>query len=70
MPDFRIHLAGHLDDRCRAAFAGLEVTDGPSSTWLRGHLDQAGLYGVLERARVLGVAVLEVRRVRSSRVGR
>jgi hypothetical protein len=67
MPDFRIHLAGHLDDRCRAAFAGLEVTTEASSTLLRGNLDQAGLHGVLERARVLGIEVLEVRRVRRPR---
>lgn len=70
MPVFRIRLSGRLDDRARTAFAGLEVTADRSSTWLSGNLDQAGLHGVLERARVLGVDVLEVRRRRQPRSSR
>jgi hypothetical protein len=36
---------------------------------IRGEFDQAGLHGVLERIRFLGLDLVEVRRVRGSSAG-
>lgn len=43
---------------------GLDVTIDPERTLLRGRLpDQAALFGVLAMARLLGLEVIEVRRL-------
>ena len=57
--------------RCRrddaaaiAAQEGLDVADDPVRTVLRGRLpDQAALLGILARARLLGLELVEVRRL-------
>lgn len=61
---YEIRFAGRPDDTARDAFAGLElVTDG-TVTVISGDFDQAALHGLLERLRVLGLDVIEVRRAR------
>jgi hypothetical protein len=48
-----------------ASLEGLEVAMDPVRTVLRGRLtDQAALFGVLAKARLLGLELVEVRRVR------
>jgi hypothetical protein len=66
-PRYEIRVAGDAGDRI-AEFSGqLEVVaDGPV-TVLRGELDQAGLHGVLERVRALGLDLIDVRRARPPR---
>jgi hypothetical protein len=66
-PRYELHLAGQFDESTRDAFAGLEVETRPKETIVRGQLDQAALYGVLERIRVLHLELLDVRRIRPPR---
>ena len=66
---YEIRIAGRLDERATAAFAGLDVAARGSVTVIRGEFDQASLHGVLERIRFLGLDLVEVRRVRGSRPG-
>jgi hypothetical protein len=69
-PELEIRLRGHLDERWRESFPGLELThcvdsDGTPLTVLRGPAnDEAGLHGVLARIRDLGIPLLLVRRTR------
>ena len=60
---YQIRIAGRLDERATAAFAGLDVAACGSVTVIRGEFDQAGLHGVLELIRFLGLDLVEVRRV-------
>lgn len=57
-----MHLAGHLDRRWQDWFEGLEMRHLPDgSTELSGTVgDQAALYGLLNRARDLGLTMLAV----------
>jgi hypothetical protein len=66
---YEIRIAGRLDETATAAFAGLDVTLRGKVTVIRGEFDQAGLHGVLERIRYLGLDLVEVRRVRGSPAG-
>ena len=66
---YEIRIADRLDERATAAFAGLDVAACGSVTVITGELDQAGLHGVLERIRFLGLDLVEVRRVRGSPAG-
>jgi hypothetical protein len=53
----------HSDAVAAASEVGLEMDVDPVRTVLRGRLpDQAALLGVLNRARLLGLELLEVRR--------
>jgi hypothetical protein len=53
----------HSDAVTAASEVGLELAVDPVRTVLRGRLpDQAALLGVLARARLLGLELLEVRR--------
>jgi hypothetical protein len=63
---YEIRIAGRLDERAAAAFAGLDVAARGSVTVIRGEFDQASLHGVLERIRFLGLDLVEARRVRGS----
>jgi hypothetical protein len=45
------------------AFAGLDVAPGDGFTVITGEFDQAALHGLLERIRLLGLDLLEARRV-------
>jgi hypothetical protein len=66
---YEIRIAGRLDERATAAFAGLDVAARGSVTVISGEFDQAGLHGVLERIRFLDLDLLDVRRVRGSPAG-
>jgi hypothetical protein len=53
----------HSDAALAASLEGLDVAVVPARTVLRGRLpDQAALLGVLARARLLGLELIEVRR--------
>ena len=57
-----MHVAGHLDCRWSEWFEGLDMRHLPDgSTELSGTVrDQTALYGLLNRARDLGLTMLEV----------
>jgi hypothetical protein len=63
---YEIRLAGQLDETS-AAVAGLNMTCSATVTVISGELDQAALHGMLERVRVLGLDLIEVRRVHATR---
>ena len=67
-PRYAVRLAGSLDDATRDAFGGLDIAADPARAQIvvSGELDQAALHGLLERARVLGLTVIDVRRARGS----
>jgi hypothetical protein len=62
---YEIRLAGHLDARWAAWFEGLAVSrEGDGITTISGSIaDQAGLHGVLQRVRDLGLPLLSLRQV-------
>jgi hypothetical protein len=62
---YAVRVRGHANDaKLAASLEGLEVAVEPARTVLRGRLtDQAALFGVLARARLLGLELVEVRRV-------
>lgn len=62
--EFEIRIRGTLGDSFREAFGELTVTSCPAGTVLRGAgMDQAALYGVLDRIQSLGLELVEVRRL-------
>ncbi|MEV4000652.1 hypothetical protein [Actinomadura sp. NPDC049753] len=62
--DYEIRISGRLGDSFRLAFEDLSITFRPGETVMRGRgLDQAALYGILERIQALGFELIEVRRV-------
>ena len=63
---YEIRIAGQVNSTAAAAFESLNVTAYGRFMVVRGELDQAGLHGVLERIRSLGLDLVDVRRVRSS----
>jgi hypothetical protein len=65
-PTYEIRVAGHLDDAALTAFAGLELTRRDDVTVVCGEFDQAALHGLLERIRLLGLDLVEARRVRAA----
>ena len=60
---YEIRLKGLLDERRAGYFSGLEMThEAAGTTGLVGPLaDQAALYGVINRLRDLGIALVSVR---------
>jgi hypothetical protein len=62
-PRYVIRVEGSLNQAARAAFLGLHVVEGAQQTTVTGELDQAALHGVLERVRVLGLTLIDVRRL-------
>lgn len=64
---YEIQVREQIDEQWAAWFDGLALTQGEdNSTFLRGPLvDQAALYGLLERMRDLGLTLLSVRRLES-----
>ena len=64
-PRYEIRLKGHLDSRWAAWFDGLSVTDeSDGTTAIRGPVvDQAALYGVLQKLRDTGLPLLSVTQV-------
>ena len=64
---YEIRIKGRVSDSFRIAFEDLTVTVNPVETVLRGaDLDQAALYGVLERIQALGFELVEVRKLPDS----
>jgi len=63
LPIYEIRLAGPLDETREAAFAGLNVASHGQVTVITGEFDQAALHGLLERIRMLGLDLVEARRV-------
>ena len=60
---YRITIEGELDDLATAAFPDLTVERASGATVLRTDLlDQAALNGVLDRLRLIGASLIEVRR--------
>ncbi|WP_425837008.1 hypothetical protein [Streptomyces fractus] len=69
--DFEIRVRGRLGDAFRSAFGELTVVLRPAETVLVGAgLDQAALYGILDRIQGLGLELLEVRRLPGPREAR
>ena len=62
-PTYEIRISGQLDETSAAAFAGLDVTFNGQVTIITGDFDQAALHGLLERIRLLGLDLVEARRV-------
>ena len=62
---YEIRLVGHLDEEAAAALAYLAPVSNSSVTIIEAELDQAGLHGLLERIRTLGIELLDIRQVRS-----
>jgi hypothetical protein len=62
-PTYEIRVAGQFDEACAAAFAGLDVASDGGIMVITGEFDQAALHGLLERVRLLGLDVVEARRV-------
>jgi hypothetical protein len=62
---YAVRVRGHRGDAVQVALReGLEVATDPVRTVLRGRLpDQAALLGILATARLLGLELLEVRRL-------
>ncbi|MFD0689087.1 hypothetical protein [Actinomadura fibrosa] len=62
--DYEIRVKGRVGGSHRLAFEGLSITVKPVETVLHGEdLDQAALYGILERIQALGFELVEVRRL-------
>jgi hypothetical protein len=62
---YDIRIAGHLDAATAAEFPGADISAAAESIVLSADLDQAALHGLLERIRIRGIELLEVRRARS-----
>jgi hypothetical protein len=61
---YEITVRGRLSVTLAAAFDGLTASSTAADTVLRGDIvDQAALYGVLERIESLGLELLDIRRV-------
>ncbi|MCW2548405.1 MAG: hypothetical protein JWN96_2865 [Mycobacterium sp.] len=59
---YRITIAGGLGAAAREAFEGLDVEVRGEFTDVSGILDQAALFGVLQRIQVFSLELVEVRR--------
>jgi hypothetical protein len=57
---YEITVRGRLSDALIDAFAGLSAAPAGANTVLRGLIDLAALYGVLERIESLGLELLDV----------
>jgi hypothetical protein len=57
---YEITVRGRLSDTLIDAFVGLSAAPAGANTVLRGPIDQAALYGVLERIESLGLELLDV----------
>jgi hypothetical protein len=61
---YEIRIKGRITKASESAFDGLTVTVNPIETVVRGTMiDQAALYGILERIQALGLELVEIRRI-------
>ncbi len=65
-PTYEIRIAGQLDEATAMAFAGLDVASHGQVTVITGQFDQAALHGLLEKIRLLGLDLVEARRIGGS----
>jgi hypothetical protein len=63
-PTYEIRLAGQLDETRETAFAELNLASHRLATVITGEFDQAALHGLLERILLLGLDLVEARRIR------
>jgi hypothetical protein len=61
---YEVRVVGSLGPAAQEAFADLTILTEPTSSVLIGELDQAGLHGLLDRVRALGLELVDIRRVR------
>jgi hypothetical protein len=67
--EYEIRVRGRVGETLRASFEGLDAEVEPAETVLRRrNLDQAELQDVLERLRLFGLELIEVRRLRRADV--
>ncbi len=64
---YRITIDGVLGEMGREAFADFLIEPGGGTTVLTGELDQAALYGALNRVLSLGLELIELSRVTEGR---
>jgi hypothetical protein len=64
---YEIRIVGELDEKAAEAFAGFDRSSDGAVTILDADLDQAGLHGLLERIRTLGLELLDIRQIRRHR---
>jgi hypothetical protein len=57
---YRIVVRGRVGERFTALFTGLECELRPGESVLEGDFDQAGLHGLLDRLRDLGIQLVSV----------
>jgi hypothetical protein len=60
---YRITIAGGLGEIGREAFKDFIIEPNGTNTWLIGDLDQAALYGTLDRILALGLELVELDRM-------
>jgi hypothetical protein len=60
---YRIIVSGTLGETTRAAFEDLCIEPVGANTGLAGELDQAGLYGVLDRIQAFGLELVALSRL-------
>ena len=60
---YRITISGGLVDTCREAFGDFKIESNAATTMLTGDLDQAALYGALNRILSLGFELLQLNRL-------
>lgn len=60
---YRITISGNIGEIGREAFGDFRIESNGTDTTLVGDLDQAGLYGALNRMLSLGFELLELRRL-------
>ena len=60
---YRITIAGGLGEIGREAFKDFIIKPNGTNTWLIGDLDQAALYGTLDRILALGLELVELDRM-------
>lgn len=62
---YEIRVAGPWNASAAAAFPDVDVVATADGVVMSADLDQAALHGLLERIRVRGIELIEVRRTRS-----
>jgi len=65
---YDIRISGAWSPTIADAFPDVEVSSHDGAIVLSADLDQAALHGLLERIRVAGLELIEVRRTRTHRV--
>jgi hypothetical protein len=61
---YEVRVVGTLGPAGQEAFGGLSIDTEPAATVLSGEMDQAALYGLIDRVRALGLELVDIRRVR------